>query len=271
MILGPFAGIANAIASIPPLGGQVGATAIAAGGGYQAYSNYPWGQQVRDMGVSAQLNWNLGAAKLTSITAWRDNTVEAGNDTDYTAIDLLWQPDTKLNQTDFKQFSEELRLAGKAGPLNWLVGGFFANETLSSNQTLWAGKDLDLYVGGLAAAAGGAPNPFSVPPFGFPLIPTLTGKPPGGTFVPGVAGYSDVFHQTSKSFALFSNETYTITNGLDLTGGFRYTHEKKDFTASYKDTDGGAGCGSLLASPGLVPIATNPLLINEYKFPTMIL
>ena len=265
-ILGPFAGIANAIASIPPLGGQVGATAIAAGGGYQAYSNYPWGQQVRDMGVSAQLNWNLGAAKLTSITAWRDNTVEAGNDTDYTAIDLLWQPDTKLNQTDFKQFSEELRLAGKAGPLNWLVGGFFANETLSSNQTLWAGKDLDLYVGGLAAAAGGAPNPFSVPPFGFPLIPTLTGKPPGGTFVPGVAGYSDVFHQTSKSFALFSNETYTITNGLDLTGGFRYTHEKKDFTASYKDTDGGAGCGSLLASPGLVPIATNPLLINEYKF-----
>ncbi len=113
------------------------------------------------MGVSGQLNWNLGAAKLTSITAWRDNTVEAGNDTDYTAIDLLYQPDTKLNQTDFKQFSEELRLAGKAGPLNWLVGGFFANETLSSNQTLWAGKDLDLYVGGLAAAAGGAPNPFA--------------------------------------------------------------------------------------------------------------
>ena len=265
-ILGPFAGIANAIASVPPLGGQVGATAIAAGGGYQAYSNYPWGQQVRDMGVSAQLNWNLGAAKLTSITAWRDNTVEAGNDTDYTAIDLLYSPDTKLNQTDFKQFSEELRLAGKAGPLNWLVGGFFANETLSSNQTLWAGKNLDLYVGGVAAAAGGNPNPFAVPPFNLPLIPTLTGKPPGGTFVPGVAGYSDAFHQTSKSFALFSNETYTITNGLDLTGGFRYTHEKKDFTANYNDTDGGAGCGSLLASPRLVPIETNPLLINETKF-----
>jgi iron complex outermembrane recepter protein len=265
-VLGPFAGIANAIAGIPALGGRAGGTAIAAGGGYQAYSNYPWGQQVRDMGVSAQLDWNLGAAKLTSITAWRDNAFQAGNDTDYTAIDLLWEPDTKLNQTDFKQFSEELRLAGKAGPLDWLVGGFFANETLTSNQTLWAGKNLDLYVGGLAAAAGGAPNPFAVPPFNLPLIPTLTGKPPGGTFVPGVAGYSDVFHQTSKSFAVFSNETYTITNGLDLTGGFRYTHEKKDFTANYNDTDGGAGCGSLLASPGLVPIATNPLLIHEYQF-----
>jgi iron complex outermembrane receptor protein len=265
-VLGPFAPIANALAGVPALGGQAGGTAIAAGGGYQAYSNYPWGQQVRDMGVSAQLDWNLGAAKLTSITAWRDNQFQAGNDTDYTAIDILWEPDTKLNQTDFKQFSEELRLAGKAGPLNWLVGGFFANETLTSNQTLWAGKDLDLYVGGLAAAAGGAPNPFAVPPFNLPLIPTLTGKPPGGTFVPGVAGYSDVFDQTSKSFALFSNETYTITNGLDLTGGFRYTHEKKDFTSHYNDTDGGAGCGSLLASPGLVPIATNPLLINEYQF-----
>ncbi|MGA2343226.1 MAG: TonB-dependent receptor, partial [Steroidobacteraceae bacterium] len=256
-VLGPFAPIVNALASVPALGGQAGAVGIASGG-YHAYSNYPWGQQVRDMGVSGQLDWNLGFGKLTSVTAWRDNTVEAGNDTDYTAVSLLYEPDTNLNQTDFKQFSEELRLAGKTGPLDWLVGAFFANETLSSNQTLWAGNDLDLYIGGLASASVGAPN--------FLLIPELTGKAPGETFVPGVAGYSDVFHQTSKSFAFFSNETYTITEGLDLTGGFRYTHEKKDLTSNYNDTDGGAGCGSLLNSPGLPAIATNPALANEYQF-----
>ncbi|HEX4592865.1 MAG TPA: TonB-dependent receptor [Bryobacteraceae bacterium] len=252
-VLGPFAGIANAIASVPPLGGQPGATAIAAGGGYQAYSNYPWGQQVRDTGFSAQIDWNLGFGKFTSITAWRDNTVEAGNDTDYTAIDLLWSPDTKANQTDFKQFSQELRLAGKEGPLNWLVGGFFANETLTSNQTLWAGKDLDLYLSGVVGAAGGLPNPFAAPPLGLPLLTELTGQPPGSLLVPGVAGYSDTFRQTSKSFAFFSNETYTITQGLDLTAGIRYTHEKKDLTSNYNDTDGGAGCGQILSS-------TSPLL-----------
>ena len=252
-VLGPFAGVANAIASIPPLGGKVGATAIAAGGGYQAYSNYPWGQQVRDTGFSAQIDWNLGFGKFTSITAWRDNTVEAGNDTDYTAIDLLWQPDTKGNETDFKQFSQELRLAGKEGALNWLVGGFFANETLTSNQTLWAGKDLDLYLSGVVGAAGGLPNPFAAPPLGLPLLTELTGQPPGSLFVPGVAGYSDTFRQTSKSFAFFSSETYTITQGLDLTAGVRYTHEKKDLTSNYNDTDGGAGCGQILSS-------TSPLL-----------
>jgi outer membrane receptor protein involved in Fe transport len=245
---GPFAGVANAIAGIPALGGHIGAVATAAGGGYQAYSNYPWGQQVRDMGFSAQLDWNLGFAKLTSITAWRDNTVYAGNDTDYTAIDILYEPDTNANLTDFKQFSQELRLAGKAGPLEWLVGGFFANETLTSNQTLWAGNDMDLYLGGLVAAAGGAPNPFAAPPAGLPLLTELTGQPPGSLFVPGKAGYSDTFYQTSKSFALFSNETYTITQGLDLTGGFRFTHEKKDLTSNYNDTDGGAGCGQILTS-----------------------
>jgi iron complex outermembrane receptor protein len=97
----------------------------------------------------------------------------------------------------------------------------------------------------------------------FLLVPGLTGKAPGDTFVPGVAGYADSFRQTSKSFALFSNETYSITPSLDLTAGFRYTHEKKVTTSDYNDTDGGAGCGSLLTSPGLATISpTSP----EYQF-----
>ena len=124
-----------------------------------------------------------------------------------------------------------------------------------NNQTLWAGNDFDLYLGGLASASAGTPN--------FLLIPELTGKLPGATFVPGVAGYADAFRQTSKSFAFFSNETYSITEALDLTAGFRYTHEKKDATLNYNDTDGGAGCGSLLTSPGVG--ALNPAS-PEYQF-----
>src|SRR5580704_7775769 len=151
--LGPFSGIVNALAGVPQLGGQAGAVGIAQGNGYQAFSNYPWNQRIRDTGVSGELNWRLGDATLTSITAWRDNTLIAGNDTDYTSVDILWEPASNGNLTDFKQFSQELRLAGKEGPLNWLVGGFFSSEILTSNQTLWAGNDFDLYLGGLASAA----------------------------------------------------------------------------------------------------------------------
>jgi iron complex outermembrane receptor protein len=253
--LGPFSPIVNALAGNPLLGGQPGAVGIAQGNGYQEYSNQPWTQRIRDTGISGELNWRLGEATLTSITAWRDNTLITGNDTDYTTVDILYEPATNGNLTDFKQFSQELRLAGKDGPLNWLVGGFFASEILTNTQTLWAGNDFDLYLGGLSSAAVGTPN--------FLLVPGLTGKAPGATFVPGVAGYADSFRQTSKSFALFSNETYSITSSLDLTAGFRYTHEKKVTASNYNDTDGGAGCGSLLTSPGLAAISpASP----EYQF-----
>jgi iron complex outermembrane recepter protein len=253
-VLGPFAGIANALAGTPALGGRAGAVGIASGTGYNAFSNYPWGQQVRDTGISAQFDWNFGPAKLTSITAWRDWTLINGNDTDYTAVDILFEPATNGNLTDFKQASEELRLAGKAGPLDWLVGGFFADEILTSNQTLWAGNDMDLYLGGLASASVGTPN--------FLLIPGFTGKPPGETFIPGVSGYSDVFHQTAKSSALFSNETFAITEALSVTGGFRFTHEQKSMDSNYDDTDGGSACGSLLHSPAALLNPASP----EYQF-----
>ncbi len=255
--LGPFSGIVNALAGVPQLGGQAGAVGIAQGNGYQAFSNYPWNQRIRDTGVSGELNWRLGDATLTSITAWRDNTLIAGNDTDYTSVDILWEPASNGNLTDFKQFSQELRLAGKNGPLNWLVGGFFASEILTNTQTLWAGNDFDLYLGGLSSVAATPPNTPPNPNFG--LVPEITGLPPGQTFVPGVAGYSDSFRETSKSFALFSNETYSLTSNLDLTAGFRYTHEKKVTDSNYNDTDGGAGCLNLLNGIPHSPVPIAPV------------
>jgi len=243
---GPFSGIINALASIPALGGQTGATGIAnpplSPFDRQAWANQPITQQIRDMGVSGELDWNLGPAKFTSITAWRDNTVVAGNDLDYTGIDIIQAPANEGNLVDFKQFSEEMRFAGKEGPLDWLVGGFFSSESLVSNTAIYAGNDFDLYISGVASASIGASPP------NFLLTTDLTGKPPGSLFVPGVAGEADWYHETSKSYAFFTNETYNIAPGLDLTAGLRFTSEKKTADSNYDDPDGGAGCGGLLAS-----------------------
>jgi outer membrane receptor protein involved in Fe transport len=259
---GPFAGIVNALTSIPPLGGQTGVVGVAnpaAPFSRQAYANQPITQQIRDMGLSAELNWDLGPAKLTSITAWRDNTIVSGNDVDYTGLDIIRQPGNEGNQTDFKQASEEIRLAGKSGPLDWLVGGFFSSEILTSNTAIYAGNAFDLYIGGLASASV---TPPPLPP-NFLLIPGFTGQPPGHTFIPGVSGEQDFYHQTSKSYAFFTNETYNISQGLDLTAGLRYTSEKKNADSNYVNPDGGSGCGRLLASPGVH--ALNPAS-PEYRF-----
>jgi outer membrane receptor protein involved in Fe transport len=240
---GPFTGIVNALGAVPQLGGKPGVVGLSDppnAFSRHAWANQPVTQQILDTGISGELNWDLGFGKFTSITAWRDNNIVAGNDLDYTGIDILQAPGNDGNQTDFKQFSEELRLAGKNGPLDWLVGAFFANEILTYNTAIYAGKDFDLYVGGLGSAAFGKPD--------FLAIPKLTLKPPGGTFIPGVSGQQDFFHQTSKSYAFFTNETYNIARGFDLTAGLRYTAEKKVADSNYVDPDGGAGCGSLLAS-----------------------
>jgi len=250
---GPFQGLVNVFASNPLLGGKPGALGdspligrpgvVRLPSSYVAYDNQIIKQNVRDMGVSGELNWNVGFGKLTSITAWRDNTVAGGNDVDYTGIDLLSFPDNgNANSTDFKQFSEELRLAGKAGPLNWLVGGFFSNEILTTRTLGATGDQFETYISAVASASIGQPfNPL--------LVSQLTGNAPGTTFFG--TGYNDDYQQTARSFALFTNETWNITQGLDLTVGLRGTEEKKTATASYNSVGGGPGCAALLKSPGL--------------------
>jgi len=251
---GPFYGIINALASVPELGGTPGVTGIASPplslSSREAWANQPVAQQIRDMGISAQLDWDLDFAKLTSISAWRDNTLIAGNDVDYTAVDIVQEPANEGNMVDFKQASQEIRLAGKDGPLNWLVGGFFSSEILVSNTAIYAGDDFDLYLSGLSSAAVGPPN--------FLLTTDLTGKPPGSLFIPGVSGEADWYHETSKSYAFFTDETYNITQGLDLTTGLRYTSTKKTADSNYVSPDGGSACGQLLANPAVVGNLASP-------------
>jgi iron complex outermembrane receptor protein len=256
---GPFQGLVNVFASTPALGGRTGGLGdspligqpgvVRLPSSYIAYDNQIITQHVRDMGVSGELNWNLGFGKLTSITAWRDNTVSGGNDVDYTGIDLLSFPDNgNANSTDFKQFSEELRLAGKVDSLNWLVGGFFSNEILSTRTLGLTGNQFETYISAVASASiGAAFNPL--------LVSQLTGDPPGATF--GGTGYNDGYQQTAKSYALFTNETWNITQGLDLTAGLRGTEEKKTATASYNSVGSAPGCGALLNSSLVSP--TSPL------------
>jgi iron complex outermembrane recepter protein len=250
---GPFQGLVNAFASNPLLGGRPGGIGdspligqpgvVRLPSSYVAYDNQIIKQNVRDMGISGELNWNVGFGKLTSITAWRDNTVAGGNDVDYTGIDLFYFPDNgNANSTDFKQFSEELRLAGKAGSLNWLVGGFFNNEILSTRTLGQIGDQFEPYISAVASASIGQPvNPL--------LVSQLTGNAPGATFFG--TGYNDSYQQTARSFALFTNETWNITQGLDLTVGLRGTEEKKTATASFNSAGGGPGCSALLGAPGL--------------------
>src|SRR3546814_9884081 len=74
-------------------------------------------------GVSGQVDWDLGAAKLTSITAYRWWDGNPANDADSTSLPII----TKAQQANRqRQFSQEIRLASDTGgAVDYVVGAYY--------------------------------------------------------------------------------------------------------------------------------------------------
>ena len=200
---------------------------------------------VEDKGVSAELNWDIEGAKLTSITALRDWNAAYGQDPDFSGADILVIPDDGSNNTTFKTFTHEMRLTGEAGWVNWLFGAYFADEDLTRHNVLDAGTELETFlslhrVGDTAGALRGRLNTF----FAHPLVTPV--------FTPGT-GDNDLYQQNAQSYAFFTHNVFHIDKDLDFIGGLRWTHEEKTFDAVYR-TAGQAGCASIESLYGLDPI-----------------
>src|SRR5690606_25622928 len=92
----------------------------------------------------------------------------------YGAVDILYRDPSDDSYRQFHTFTQELRLQGEAfdGKLDWLVGGFYANEKLTVRDNLRFGDDYGRFAtcriisgGGLAALGLYSPtNPSCVPP-----------------------------------------------------------------------------------------------------------
>ena len=117
---------------------------------------------VNDSGISGEANWDLGGSQLTSITAYRYNKYTRSQDADFNNLDILYRDDGGGSFNRFKTFTQELRLQGKAldNHLDWLIGGYYANEKLQVVDNLAYGGDYSRFANCLVAAnfvGGGAP------------------------------------------------------------------------------------------------------------------
>jgi outer membrane receptor protein involved in Fe transport len=233
--VGPSAPVINALAS------DTGVAIPQDPFARRTFSNRPTTQDITDKGVSGEVNWDLGGATLTSITAWRDWRVSSGQDSDFTTADIWYRANDGRFSNQFQQVSQELRVAGSKGPANWLVGAFYANEDLDSLQHLAFGTAFEPYYS-LLFSAGMAPT----------LVSTLTGLAPGSAY-PLNAGLQDKYKQKSNSYALFTNDSYSFTEKLEGTIGLRYTKEDKDLDSTYLNIGGGsAGCAASRARRPIV-------------------
>ena len=112
-----------------------------------------YNSDVTDYGVSAEASYDFGAAELTSITAYRFNDFERGQDADFNNLDILYRDGSGGSANRFKTFTQELRLQGRAfnDRLDWLVGGFFMSEDLRVKDNLAYGADYSRYANCLVA------------------------------------------------------------------------------------------------------------------------
>jgi iron complex outermembrane recepter protein len=252
---------AGPAAIINALSGGQGVIPVPDPGRRLAYANRSTEQDVKDKGISAELNWNtpwFNGATLTSITAFRDWQTINAIDFDFSGADIIYRRNQyDDSSTAFETFSQELRLTGSTDRLDWMVGMFYSDEDLERHDQYAIGADYEPYLstlvgsqvlGGLAAQLSplGITVDTSNPALFFSQV---SGRPFGTSFIGD--GGQDLYNQTSKSAALFTNNTFHATDKLDFTLGLRYTHDKKDLTSVYSNPNGSLGCGALLSNPGL--------------------
>lgn len=79
----------------------------------------------RSWGVSAQLDWDLSdALQLQSISAYRDSKSGFQNDNDLSPLNQQIGDGTQ----PFWIFTQEMRLNGSAGALDWTLGGYYMDQ-----------------------------------------------------------------------------------------------------------------------------------------------
>lgn len=126
----PSSGVRIISATAPALGfgGTVNADR------YKTNQNFANVSNNDQAGVSAKLDWALGAVDLTSITAFRKSDFKLVLDLDGTQANwFTHNPDLQ----DSKTFSQELQLSGRSDTLQWLAGAYLFTEDASASYNLF--------------------------------------------------------------------------------------------------------------------------------------
>ena len=254
--------------------------------------------KLKDWGVSGEINYDLGGVKLTSITAYRDYKSSDYGDYDYNRADLLYRDSNTYRQ--FKTFTQELRAQGSAfgDALDWLVGGYYANERLTLQDNIRFGADYGRFAACRLMAGAGATSNFPASTLAACGSGLATGALITGTQANLNAGLNAAFLNAGLPAPVAAGQAAAISTGLgnglralaaipsgtgDIASIYRqksenwalFTHNivhitnRLDLTLGLRYThesktfsadfnNNNATCAAL--QPGLAPIATNPSL-----------
>ena len=154
------------------------------------YATGPNGSEADAWGTSLNVDWQLGATKFRSITAYYDQSSMSAHDLDGSPLNLFEQP--RVSE-DVTYYSQEFQLGGVAlgERLNWLTGAYYGNEEghLDGNSYIFQ----TLYL-----------SPFKV----------------------DASQKLDIWTDNWNA-ALFGQGSYDLTDQLSVTLGARYSYDSK--------------------------------------------
>lgn len=187
--------VGQAVNTVAGLRGRVGIPTVnpeARRGAFTPERNY--GESVEEWGISGELNFDLSFGRLTSITSFRDWSTNRNQDIDFSGIDRAYREGFGLG---FETFTQEVRLQGETGRVNWLIGAFYANEKTDYLDTVRFGADAARYIDALAAGNTAAGVPWTPVP-GLPVNPctgTATLINPGSNIFGSLPGGGNIYAQ----------------------------------------------------------------------------
>ncbi|MEM1050610.1 MAG: TonB-dependent receptor [Pseudomonadota bacterium] len=202
----------------------------------EVFLNFVPENTVDNYGGSVQVDWETGPLTVTSITAYRELDNFFLSDIDYTSADIATETRDQRVQT----FTQEFRIASDFdGPVNFLLGGFYFDESISQDSAIQNGSQIRNFFEILAGE-----DPVAV----------LTGQPTlfNGLEAPVLAGgfgfgqetifntpllTEEDFNMDNTAWSIFGTIDFEPVDGLVLTVGGNYTDDEKSFALSQTSFD----------------------------------
>ncbi|MEQ8411169.1 MAG: TonB-dependent receptor [Erythrobacter sp.] len=212
LVAGPTAG------AIQALGGQFSTDFFA----YENFLNVVPVNENDNYGGSVQMDYQAGPISITSITAYRELKNFFNQDIDFTSADIA----TETRDQEVQTFTQEIRVASDFdGPFNFLLGGFYFDETIEQISSVENGSDFR----GFGDLLGGGPGTLS-------FVEQQLGLPQNSILSTPLLT-SENFRMENTSWSIFGTFDLEPVDGLVFTVGFNYTDDEKEFALSQTSFD----------------------------------
>jgi len=252
------------------LNGPTGAAITAIGGQYvpdapfsrDAYLDVEPFNEIENSGISVHVDVDYDTFTLTSITSYRTSDVAKNVDVDYSSAEIISGGNQGLG---LDTFTQEIRLTSNTdGDFEWMVGGFFFDESLDFNdEVIWGDVARD-YATSVIVGLGGPANTLDL----LELIEPTIGA--GESFAEGT-GVREKFTQENQAISFFGQTDWHINEGLTLTFGLNYTQDEKELTFEQENSDTFAGLDlTTIAGGALSTLAPLQFLEPRVGYPNSV-